>query len=44
MLDFHLKKNGVKHFLHHSFAWFGERSSFIGMAIMKILFRVKMFI
>lgn len=32
MLDIYLKKNGVKHFLHHSFAWFGERSSFIGMA------------
>ena len=31
MLDIHLEKNGVKHFLHHSFAWFGSRSSFIGM-------------
>ena len=28
MLDSLLQKKGVKHFLHYSFAWFGERSSF----------------
>ena len=32
MLDTFLQKKGVKHFLHYSFAWFGERSSFNKMS------------
>lgn len=30
-LDNELKRRGVKHFLHQSFAWFGVRSSFCNM-------------
>tara|TARA_B100000925_G_C21987070_1_gene465003 strand:- start:859 stop:1728 length:870 start_codon:yes stop_codon:yes gene_type:complete len=32
MLDSLLQKKGVKHFLHYSFAWFAERSSFNKMS------------
>jgi hypothetical protein len=35
MLDTLLKKKGVRHFLHHSFAWFGERTCFNGMVSYK---------